>query len=130
MNRPAYATLAASLLFATLLGLGSLALADTDIVLGRYPNAAPESLSVHQIRGRLILQNSTYETRDPPNVVADWYAGRYHLEPDYDLVIQGLCVRLARVNGLIVFRQTVVVSMCVLGGVTRVYFDRAVYLGP
>jgi len=30
-------------LCALLLGLGALVLADTDIVLGRYPNAAPNS---------------------------------------------------------------------------------------
>jgi hypothetical protein len=129
MKRPGCALLAAGLLVALLLGLGALALADTDIVLGRYPNALPQSLSVHQIQGRLILQNSTYETSDPPNVVADWYTGRYHLEPDHDPVIQGQCVRLDGVNGVSVLRQTVVVSMCVAGDVTRVYFDRSGSLG-
>jgi len=129
MKRPVCAWLGAGVLVALLLGLASLALADTDIVLGRYPNALPKGLSVHQIHARLIQQHSTYETSDPPNVVAGWYAERYHLEMDYDPVMQGSCVRLASSGGLAALRQTIVVSLCALRGVTRVYFDRSVALG-
>jgi hypothetical protein len=130
MKRTAFAILATSLSLGLLLALGSLAVADKDIVLGQYPNATSVTLSVHENQGRVFLQKSTYETNDPPNVVAAWYAARYHLEPDSELVIPGQCEAWARVDASIMFRQTVIVSICVAGRGSRVNFDRTLYLAP
>jgi hypothetical protein len=130
MKRPVFVILAASLLLALLLVLGSLALADKYFIRGHYPNATSVTLSVHEIQGRVFLQKSTYDTNDPPNVVADWYVARYHLEPDDDVVIPGQCETWARVDSSITFHQTIVVSICVAGRGSRIYFDRALYPGP
>ena len=129
MKRSILSTFAASLIFSALLGIGSLAFLGPDIALGHYPNAATLSLNVHRGDGGLITQDSTYETSDPLMSVAAWYVGRYHMEPYHDILAQGQCLRLAKVNGLIVIRQTVVVSMCSLNDGTQVFFNQTVYLG-
>jgi hypothetical protein len=128
MKRWLLITFSVSLFTLGLLGAGLLAALGPDFVLGRYPHAMTKSLNLYPPLGGLLAQDSAYETSDPVDTVAAWYARRYHLPLDPDRHLQGACVRLAKANELPVFRQSVVVSLCRIAGATQIYFSQLLYL--
>ena len=65
----------------------------------------------------------------PLEVVQAFYEGLYHIEPEADIVNQGACARLTKVNGYALGRQTVVIALCPLTHGTQVYFNQELYLG-
>jgi hypothetical protein len=109
--------------------LSALVFAHAPSLVSNSMRVVSERVDIPSWRLGYVSRDAVYETNAHVPEVMAFYLEQ-QIEPEHGMDFEGQCVRLARLNGFVVVRQTVVVTLCPRPRGTMVIFQQTVYLRP